>query len=114
MTNTSEPMSAPAAATYQQLRAHLAALKLTTAAEHLSSVLDAAKKEKLTITAALDRLMALEVDADATAAWLGAPDSRACPPQRRWPTSTSMPHPAWTKPSSMTWPPDATWNQPPT
>ena len=65
MTTTSEPMSAPAAATYQQLRSHLAALKLTTAAEHLPAVLDAAKKDKLTITAALERLLALEVDADA-------------------------------------------------
>lgn len=65
MTIIREPMSAPAAATYQQLRNHLAALKLTTAAEHMPAVLDAAKMDKLTITAALERFLALEVDADA-------------------------------------------------
>ena len=64
MTSTSGPSTAAQAATYQQLRGHLAALKLTTAAEHLPAVLDAARAEKLTVTATLERLLALEVDAD--------------------------------------------------
>ena len=52
-----------AASTYQQLRTHLATLKLTTAAEQLPAVLDAATTEGLSLTAALERLLALEVDA---------------------------------------------------
>jgi len=65
MTTSTDPMTAAQAATYQQLRGHLAALKLTTAAEQLPVVLDQARAEKLTVTAALERLLALEVDADA-------------------------------------------------
>jgi DNA replication protein DnaC len=52
-----------AASTYQQLRAHLATLKLTTAAEQLPAVLDAATAEGLSLTAALERLLAAEVEA---------------------------------------------------
>ena len=52
-----------AASLYQQLRAHLAVLKLHDAAEALPSVLDAAAAEKLSMTAALERLLAIEVDA---------------------------------------------------
>jgi len=48
---------------YQALRSHLAVLKLTAAAEALPAVLDAARAEKLTVTAALERLLAIEVDA---------------------------------------------------
>lgn len=62
---TTDPMTPAQAATYQQLRSHLAALKLTTAAEQLPVVLDQARSENLTVTAALERLLALEVDADA-------------------------------------------------
>lgn len=62
---TTDTMTTAQAATYQQLRGHLAALKLTTAAEQLPVVLDQARSEKLTVTAALERLLALEVDADA-------------------------------------------------
>jgi DNA replication protein DnaC len=51
------------ASLYQQLRAHLAVLKLHDAAEALPSVLDAAVAEKLSMTAALERLLAIEVDA---------------------------------------------------
>lgn len=60
-----EPMTGAQASTYQQLRGHLAALRLATAAEHLPAVLDAARREQLTVTAAMERLLALEVDADA-------------------------------------------------
>lgn len=49
------------AAAYQRLRAHLAYLKLPTAAEHLPAVLDAARTEQLTPTALLERLLELEV-----------------------------------------------------
>ena len=58
-----EPNTPAQATLYQQLRGHLAALKLHTAAEHLPNVLDRAAAEKLSLTAALERLLALEVDA---------------------------------------------------
>lgn len=57
------PNTSAQASLYQQLRGHLATLKLHTAAEHLPGVLDAARAEGLTMTAALERLLALEVDA---------------------------------------------------
>jgi len=49
--------------TYQQLRGHLSALKLTAAAEALPAQLDRAGKEKLGHTAFLERLLAIEVTA---------------------------------------------------
>jgi DNA replication protein DnaC len=55
--------TAASASLYQQLRAHLAVLKLHDAAEALPGVLDAAAAEKLSMTAALERLLAIEVDA---------------------------------------------------
>jgi len=51
------------AAAYQRLRGHLDYLKLPTAAEHLPAVLDAARAEQLSVTAALERLLDLEVAA---------------------------------------------------
>ena len=66
---SSTTLSAPAPTTmaqtslYQQLRAHLAVLKLDDAAEHLPAVLDAATAEQLSVTAALERLLAIEVNA---------------------------------------------------
>jgi hypothetical protein len=57
------PLTAAAASRYQQLRGHLAALRLDTAAEQLPTVLDQATEEGLTLTAALERLLGLEVDA---------------------------------------------------
>jgi DNA replication protein DnaC len=57
------PSTAAQASLYQQLRAHLAALKLDTAAEHLPAVLDHAAAEGLSLTAALERLLGLEVHA---------------------------------------------------
>lgn len=64
MTSTTNhaPMTAAEASRYQQLRAHLTTLKLTAAAEHLPTVLEAARAEKLSLTAALERLLAIEVD----------------------------------------------------
>jgi DNA replication protein DnaC len=57
------PDTAAAASLYQQLRAHLAVLKLHDAAEALPAVLEGAAAEKLSMTAALERLLAIEVDA---------------------------------------------------
>ena len=54
---------AAAASVYQQLRTHLATLRLHDAAEALPGVLDAATSEGLSMTAALERLLAIEVDA---------------------------------------------------
>ena len=58
-----EPMTGDQAALYQRLRAHLAYLKLPTAAEYLPQVLDAARTEQLSATAAIERLLELEVRA---------------------------------------------------
>jgi DNA replication protein DnaC len=70
MTTTQSAPTSPArgpapaqASIYQQLRAHLVALKLHDAAEHLPAVLDAATAEGLSLTAALERLLAAEVTA---------------------------------------------------
>jgi len=57
------PDTAAAASLYQQLRAHLAVLKLHDAAEALPGVLDGAAAERLSMTATLERLLAIEVDA---------------------------------------------------
>jgi len=57
------PLTAAAASRYQQQRGHLATLRLHTAAEHLPTVLDQASAEGLSMTAALERLLGLEVDA---------------------------------------------------
>ena len=55
--------TAAQASLYQQLRSHLAVLKLADAAEHLPAVLDQATAEHLSVTATLERLLAIEVDA---------------------------------------------------
>ncbi len=57
------PSTTAEASTYQQLRGHLANLKLAACAEALPGVLDEAQAEGLTLTAALERLLAIEVDA---------------------------------------------------
>lgn len=63
MTTTTKPDTASAASVYQQLRTRLITLRLHDAAEALPGVLDAATTEKLSLTAALERLLAIEVDA---------------------------------------------------
>ena len=66
---TTTPAAAPGPATpaqaslYQQLRGHLAELRLHDAAQALPAVLDQASTEGLTMTAALERLLAIEVTA---------------------------------------------------
>jgi DNA replication protein DnaC len=61
---TTPPMTTQQASVYQQLRGHLATLKLHDAAEHLPSVLAAAEHEQLSMIATLERLLAIEVDAN--------------------------------------------------
>ena len=51
------------ASRYQQLRSHLAELKLHAAAEALPTVLDRASTEGLSLTTAIEQLLAVEVDA---------------------------------------------------
>lgn len=67
MTTTTTPATGPAtmseARRYQQLRAHLCYLKLNDAAEALPRVLDAARTDRLSVTAALERLLEIEVEA---------------------------------------------------
>ncbi|MEV6332862.1 ATP-binding protein [Streptomyces sp. NPDC051909] len=48
---------------YQQLRAHLSYLKLNDAAEALNRVLDQSRTERMSLTAALERLLEIEVEA---------------------------------------------------
>jgi DNA replication protein DnaC len=55
-------MTAAPPTSYQRLREHLAYLRLTTAAEHLSTELDRALKEQLSATQVLERLLELEVE----------------------------------------------------
>jgi DNA replication protein DnaC len=61
--NDNLPLTATAASRYQRLRGHLATLRLPTAAEQLPAVLDQAVAEGWSVTAALERLLTLEVDA---------------------------------------------------
>jgi DNA replication protein DnaC len=58
-----EPMSGGEAAAYQRLRAHLDVLRLGAAAGSLTTVLDAARAEDLSLIAAMERLLAAEVAA---------------------------------------------------
>jgi DNA replication protein DnaC len=62
-TSPPPPSTTDQAASYQRLRAHLAYLKLPTAAEVLPDVLDAARTEQLSPTALLERLLEAEVNA---------------------------------------------------
>lgn len=68
MTRPTTPTGLPAPSTqaqaslYQTLRQHLAVLKLDACAEALPQVLDDATREKLTVTATLERLLSIEVD----------------------------------------------------
>src|SRR6202008_3125947 len=64
-TVTTEESPSAAASRYSQLRSHLAELKLHAAAEALPAVLDQASAEKLSLTVALERLLAVEVNATA-------------------------------------------------
>ena len=90
-TTTATGSPSAAASRYQQLRSHLAELKLHAVAEALPAVLDQATAENLSLTVALERLLAVEVEASTPGGWPGGCGSPACPPPPPWPTSTSMP-----------------------
>ena len=61
--DVTEPMTSDQAATYQRLRAHLAFLRLGAAGEALTAVLDAARRQDLTVIDTMERLLAVEVHA---------------------------------------------------
>jgi hypothetical protein len=63
VTQTQSPSTMSEARRYQQLRGHLSYLKLNDAAEALSRILDASRSENLSMTAALERLLEIEVNA---------------------------------------------------
>lgn len=64
MTSLTTPETTTTAASrYQQLRAHLATLRLHSAAEALPVVLEQAAAQQLSLTAALEKLLSIEVDA---------------------------------------------------
>ena len=65
-TDAPEPMTGSEAETYQRLRAHLDTLKLGAAAGSLTTVLDTARSEDLSLIAAMERLLAVEVKAAQT------------------------------------------------
>jgi DNA replication protein DnaC len=58
-----EPMNSAQAQEYQRLRAHLSELRLSAAAESLTTVLDAAREEDLSPVTVLERLLGIEVAA---------------------------------------------------
>lgn len=60
---TLQPIGGGEAAAYQRLRAHLDVLRLSAAAESLTTVLDAARADDLSLIAAMERLLAVEVSA---------------------------------------------------
>ena len=60
---TTTPDATTSTSLYQRLRGHLATLKLHDAAEALPSVLDRAQKDGLSMTATLEQLLSIEVDA---------------------------------------------------
>ena len=108
------PLTAAAATRYQQLRGHLAILRLHTAAEQLPAVLDQASNEGLSVTAALERLLALEVDATEARRLAGRLRFACLPPRPASRTSTTTPPPAWTGSWSPNSAPAATSTAPPT
>src|ERR1700736_1972441 len=97
-TSLTVPATAEAASRYQRLRGHLAALKLHAAAEALPTVMDQATIEQLSLTAALERLLAIEVDATEARRLAGRLRVRTPPTPAIAPTSPPPP----------IWPPAAT------
>ena len=85
------PVAAAAASRYQQLRSHLAELKLHAAAEALPSVLDQATAEGLSLTVALERLLASRSMPSRPVGWRAGSDSPASPPRPPSTTSTTTP-----------------------
>ncbi|WP_446044955.1 hypothetical protein [Streptomyces olivaceus] len=65
---------------FRQLRGHLSYLKLNDAAAALNRVLDQARTERMSLTAALERLLEIEVEAT-EAHKLAARERVACLPE---------------------------------
>jgi hypothetical protein len=61
-------MTTTEARRYKNVRAHLSYLRLNDAADALSQVRDAARSDGLSLTTALDRLLEVEVEVEATEA----------------------------------------------
>jgi hypothetical protein len=95
-TTSPAPQTGPQASLYQQLRAHLAVLKLHDAAEALPAVLEAAAAEKLSMTATLERLLAIEIDATEARRMAGRLRFACLLPPPPSTSSTTTPHPKWT------------------
>ncbi len=106
----SAPSMPAQASLYQQLSSHLAVLKLHDAAAHLPTVMDAATAEGLSLTAALERLLAVEVHATEDRRLAGRLRFASVPTRPPSPSSTETPPPASTPNSSPSSPPAATWS----
>lgn len=79
---SSAPMQMSEALRYQQLRAHQSYLKLNDAAEALNRALDQSRTERMTLTAALECLLEIEIEVEATEArWHAARLRFACLPE---------------------------------
>ena len=87
---------------YQQLRSHLAYLKLTAAADALAPALEAAEREKPGYTRFLNDLLAAEVAATEQRRLDGRLRFAKLPAHKRSSSSTSTPNPHSTAGSSRT------------
>ena len=77
---STSPMQMSEARRFQQLRGHLSYLELNNAAEALNRFLDQARTERMSLTAALERLLEIEVEAtEARRLSPPAKGSPACP-----------------------------------
>ena len=76
---------------YQKLRAHLAFLRMTAAAEALPALLEEAAKNKLSSQALLERLLAIEVDSVSERRRVSLERFASLPSPFTSPTSTSPP-----------------------
>lgn len=112
-TVTEEPPST-AASRYQKLRSHLAELKLHAAAAALPAVLDQASAENLSLTVALERLLAVEVEASTARRLAGRLRFACLPTPATLDDFTSMRPPASTASSSTNWAPAVTSSRRPT
>jgi hypothetical protein len=87
------PSTPAQASLYQQLRGHLATLKLHDAAEHLPAVLDSAHAEGLSLTAPSSGSSRSRSTPPRPAASPAGSGSPHCPPRPPSPTSTTTPQP---------------------